>query len=417
MAKSDETGDRVELIHGGAKATVWKRGDGRWGISWQQGGKSRNSTAKRKEDALKRGKAKIRAIAAGLGSRAVTIEDAELVQALYRVCGERSPVAVLGELEDALRTLKGVPLRTAIAHWKASGMSDVKRYGVREAVNRFLDLYDKKSVWTRAGLRKELDGFRKAYEGLQVCELDAELVEKWINRKLENGEDPEPRFRNNRLATWHTFLTKCRKWNYWPKGEKHPAELIDKLPEPKGHPPIWMPAVAHAVLDKVWQDLPRQVPYLVIGYWLGLRPTEVTRLRWEQFDWARSYVDVDLTVARKTQEARFVPINAKARALLERWLREQDLWEKAVAGELKGKCALRHDREFISIKAREEKLIADWEQDVLRHSYISFQIALGNSKHEIAEWAGNSEGVIRRKYRRPLMKQDGEEWAALSTSA
>ena len=413
MAKSDEAGDRVEVTHGGARATVWKRGDGRWGISWQQGGKSRNSTAKRKEDALKRAKAKVRAIAAGLGSRAVTIEDAELVQTLYRVCGERSPIAVLGELEDALKALKGVPLRTAVAHWKASGLGDVVRYGVREAINRFLDLYDKKSVWTRAGLRKELDGFRKAYAGLQVCELTQETVAAWIGRRQESGEEPGPRFFNNRLATWMNFLNRCRKWGYWPKGEKHPAELIEKRVEPKGHPPIWMPDVGHAVLDLVWKELPRQVPYLVIGYWLGLRPTEITRLRWELFDWQRSYVNLDLTVAHKTQEARFVPINAKARALLERWLREQGLWERAEAGTLTGKCALRHDREFISLKAREAKLIAEWEQDVLRHSYISFQIALGHAKHQIAEWAGNSEGVIRRKYRRPLMRQDGEAWALL----
>lgn len=47
---------------------------------------------------------------------------------------------------------------------------------------------------------------------------------------------------------------------------------------------------------------------------------------------------------------------------------------------------------------------------MLRHSYISHQIVLGKGLGEVAEWAGNSELEILKKYWRPLKKEEGEAW-------
>lgn len=93
-------------------------------------------------------------------------------------------------------------------------------------------------------------------------------------------------------------------------------------------------------------------------------------MRWDLFDWRRSYLHCDLTVARKLEEERFVPLNAKARALLESWLKAEGLWEAAQAGELEGKCCLIHDRETISGLARQRSIIDEWPQDVMRHHLL-----------------------------------------------
>jgi integrase len=406
--------EKTEVTFGAAKASVWPRGDGRWAVSWQENGKGRSTTIKDHEDALKRAKKIVRGLVAGLGSREVTVEDAELLQRLRRICGDRHPSGVLQELEDAMRELKGTPLTRVVNHWKASGMGDVEAVRMQTAVRRFLNEYDDNSVWTRAGVRKELKAFYESHaDGLCVCEVTTEALCEWIGRDRLDGTKIAPRFWNNRLATWVTFFNRCRDWKMWPRGEKHPAELLEKRKEPRGAVPIWTPEEAHGILSAVQTEMPRQVPYIVIGCWLGLRPTEITRLTWKNFDWKRGYVHADEKVARKLQEERYVPLNAKARALLEAWLRSEGLWDRAVAGELEGKCALVHDREMVSILVRRRKIITRWPQDVMRHSYISYRIAQGDSKHEIAEAAGNSESIIRRKYRRPLMKEDGAEWFRL----
>ena len=83
----------------------------------------------------------------------------------------------------------------------------------------------------------------------------------------------------------------------------------------------------------LYEEAPRFVPYLVCTCWLGLRPSEAQRVRWELFDWERGSLFCDLTVAKKLEQERYVPINATARVQLERWLKAQGLWAKAQRGE------------------------------------------------------------------------------------
>jgi hypothetical protein len=64
----------------------------------------------------------------------------------------------------------------------------------------------------------------------------------------------------------------------------------------------------------------------------------------------------------------------------------------------------------LSILLREKGLINSWPQDVMRHSYISYRLAQGHGRGQVAEWAGNSESEIRKSYRRPLRKEDGDAW-------
>lgn len=405
---------REIVTYGGAKASVWARGDGRWVVSWSEHGRSRSTTYRLKDAALRRARKIVRDLVAGLGTRAVTIAESELVAMLLRVCGDRSPVGVLGELEDALRALHGVPLRRVVSHWLASGLASLERVKIRTAVNRFLDSKEDCAATTLSGLRKELNAFCRVHYDLELMEIESGFLEAWIGRECEDGTPPAARYFNNRLATWVNFYNSCRdNFSWWPRGEKHPAEQIKKREEADTEVPIWSPATAHAILRLLWSQSPRQVPYLVIGCWLGLRPSEIPRLRWEHFDWRRDYLHCDHTVARKLKEQRYVPLHAKARALMERWLREQGLWDQALRGELMGKVTFLHDGATISALAKAGGIIQDWPQDVMRHSCISYHIAAGRSKGQIAEWSGNSEATIRQSYRRPLRRHDGEEWESM----
>ena len=395
---------KEEVTFGGAKAVVWPRGDGRWAVSWSQGGRGKSSTRKLKEDALKKARKVVRDLAAGLGSRSVSIEESEILQVLYRVCGDRSPVALLHEVEDALKSLKGIPLRKVVAHWKATGMSEVERATMTVAVNRFLDLYDGSPWETRGSLRKELRNFIVKHGEMDVGELQQEPLLAWIER-----DSPGPRFRNNRHATWRTFLNRCREWKYLPRGEKTVAELIKKVKEPKlANPPIFSVNEATKILALLWKEAPRKVPAFVLGCWFGLRPLrELRKVQWEWFDWERGYLHMPVEAVTKTGQERYVPIPRNARAMLMRWSKEHG------AGNVtkeKGLVCEWHDRENISRLARAGKVIEVWTQDVMRHSSISYMLATGKGYSEIAEAHGNSEKVIRSNYRRPLRKEDGEAW-------
>lgn len=386
MKKTTKTSEIVKF--GGAIVRIKQRKNGFWMVRWREAGKDRSTTTTTLKNAQDIAKTASRKLASGSG-KTVSAEEHELVARLKIICGTRSPFAVLNQLEDAVKRMNGWDVvGRALAFYEQSGMAETVPMDFHHARQEFLAGYEDKSNWTLAGLRKELDAFNTAHPGIMVIELTN--LDGWIARGT-----PAPRFFNNRLATWHTFLNWSRRKNYWPKGEKHAAELTTRKDLPNKVPDIFTPEQAHAILKILPENL---VPYFVIGSWLGLRPTEMLRLKWEHFDWERGYVNLDEKIVLKTQTQRFVPINDKARELLIAWERE------------KGKCCPFHSREEISKLARAAGIISEWPQDVLRHSYISYRIAQGASKGKVAEEAGNSEQVIRKNYRRPLRAEDGAAW-------
>lgn len=132
---------------------------------------------------------------------------------------------------------------------------------------------------------------------------------------------------------------------------------------------------------------------------------ELSRLRWEDLDWERGYVCVRPEVAGKTLQERFVPMESPVLGL-----REVPR-PRRVSGASGRVCGYK-DVPRIAGMFREAGIFGEdgWPQDVMRHSYISYRIGRGDSLARIAEEAGNSEGVIRRRYRRPVMGSEAVEW-------
>lgn len=415
---------KAEVItYGQASARITTRSDGRCIIRWREAKRGRSTTAPTMIKAREIANKKVRELSAVVGSRMVSVIEAETSQAFRDLCGGRSMTQAMDQLRGWLEALDGWDgMARAVAGALRAGHGTVERVPTREAVVRFLAQHERSSVLYKAGLRKELEGFTEVYGDMCVCDLDQPLLEAWISRPTRHG-DPDPRFFNNRLATWKTFLNRCRAWRYWPqgvyhpgldyvaKGHPHPAELIKRRKLPDVVPPILTVEQGSKAMDVVQRHSPALLPYLVIGGWMGLRPFELTRLTWEAWDWERDYLNVNEKVAAKVMQQRFVPIPPNVRALLQEWLAGPHYRQS------RKKCCRRHDREELSLLLRKHDVIDEWPQDVLRHSYISYQLAKGNGRGQVAEWAGNSESEIRKSYRRPLRKEDGTAWFAIELAA
>jgi integrase len=404
----------VELVqYGGAVARITQRGNGLWVVRWREARVGRQTTASTRTRARELAKKKVRELAAGSGSRLVTATEASTLDRLRSIIGTRSLSAVVEQLEDSVHRLGGWPhLTRAVEAYIKAGHGRVESKPLQEAVPQFLLSHEKRSASIYlAGLRKELEAGMKAYSEVAVCDLDEALLRGWISRPNEDGAEPGARYYNNRLATWKTFLNWARSQNLVMRSEPHPAELIkpkrleDKAPE------IWTPEQASKALRVVQEHAPQCLPYLVIGCWLGLRPFEMRRLRWDAWDWERGYVDVGARVALKVMRQRFVPIPDNVRALLH-GLHEDPRWGVKVRRKAKA-CTRVNDQKHLAEVLRKHGVIDEWPQDVMRHSYISYRLAQGNGRGQVAEWAGNSESEIRKSYRRPLRKEDGNAWFAI----
>jgi integrase len=377
--------------YGDVSVRVLKRSDGRFKISWRESGKGRSTTAMRESDAAEIAKARAKALDQRMGGRVVTVGDAEMVARLRELAGERSAFLLLEEMDAAVRVLQGrATLLQAVRHYEQAGMLNVQRMGFVEARRRFLDGHGAKGIDSISSMRKALAGFELARPGVSVQEITAEDLREWLGRAVA------PKTFNNRLGIWRTFLNRCRDWKALPVGEKHAAELIARRKEPDRVPPIFTPQVAAAALAAL-PDLYK--PTFIVGCWMGPRPmSELRIIEWSDFDWERGYLHIRPEVARKTMRERFVPIPENVRVLLKPFTRQ--------AGKVSGRMHV----EEISKCLRAAGVIEAWPPDVMRHSYISYMIALGHGIGQVAEWAGNSERKIRTNYRRPLRKVDGEAW-------
>lgn len=386
-------GSEVKVISfEGATARYKQRADGLWVIDWREAGKGRSTTAVSEVKAMARAKKAVKQIANSSGGALMTHEDVELVKLVKRLSGDSSPFVWLRQIDDILQRLKGkVKLREVVDHYEQAGLLKVERILFDDARKTFQTRYKSNGWTTIATMRKALADFEERYPKVMVTDITIPM----LLSRLERNK-PSPKTFNNRLGYWKTFFNVCREMGYLPAGEKHVAELVKKRKESDRIPAIFTVDQAKSALGVIER---KHLPCFVIGCWLGARPqSEMRQLDWTMFDWERNYLHISDKVAGKTMRERFVPIPANVVEMLKPWKDKT------------GKCIGKADVENLSLKLREKGIIDRWVPDVMRHSSISYSIASGKSIGRVAEEHGNSETIIRKKYRRPLRKEDGDAW-------
>lgn len=393
----------VEIVeYNGMRARVLERSDGRYKVYWREARREKSTTLTLKKDAMKKAEKVVRHLASSQGGRLLTADDAELAALVKKHAGTRSPFVWVNEAADAEKRLKGVAtLSQAARHFEESGMI-VERVKLATARIRFLGGYDDSPPDTSASMRKVINALHTRFSGADLLDLTPEMIEAFCAAKRKGKVAPKTF--NNRLGYVRTFLNCCRDWKMLPDKIDHAADLVKRRKEPDRIPEIFTPEVAAAALMVLPEYL---VPTFVVGNWMGLRPrAELRQVEWEHFDWSPGgHLHVTLAVARKTMRERFPPIPDNVRVLLKRWRHA------------KGKVSGRGHIEKISKILRKDGIIKRWPADVMRHSYISYQLAAGHGIGQVAEWAGTSEKKIRKNYRRPLRKQDAKKWSAIRTAA
>jgi integrase len=380
---------------GQALVRIYPKSEGVWTLKWREAGKARaTSFTGNIKEAQSRARGIAKRLDGQVGGRLVTSEDAEVLEMAKRVAGERSPIVMLREFERAKQLLRGHSIIEAAQFYARKGPMTCENTTLAEATARFLKGYENGPRFTLAGLRKELSSFADIHGDMKPTELDEATLEEWISRG-----GPAPRFFNNRLGTWKTFLNRCRDWKYLPQGEKHPAETIKPKRLADKSPEILSVEQCKKLLAALPENL---IPYVAVGCFAGVRPFEMLRLKWEDFDWSRSYLHVRAEVAGKTSQERFVPLQSNLVAILK------------PLSEPNGRFCETHAREKVSLLARAKGILDSWPMDVMRHSFCSYRLAQTQNIGMVAEEAGNSPAIIRKHYRRPLKREDGDAWFAIT---
>ncbi len=238
-------------------------------------------------------------------------------------------------------------------------------------------------------LRTTLGRFAAEFPG-EILEVGSPQIDAWL-RSLAVA----PTTRNSMLRCIKVFFSFAKSRNYLPEDRATAADSLRLAKDTSDDVTIFAPEVMEALLHAA---PPRLIPILAIGAFSGIRMAELNRLDWSAIDLERRIIEIRAGQA-KTASRRVVPITDNLAA----WLEPLDRTGKVVKG------AHLH----VDVTALSRALKIDWPRNVLRHSFISYRIAIVKSADQVALEAGNSPTIIFKNYRELTTEDVAAKWFSI----
>lgn len=345
--------------------------------------------------------------------KAATLIEAGKMGVL-RMTDSKAETAVHAE---RLIAATGVPLISAIEEWLAARSALAGKCSIIAAANEYAERHGSRITEAtvpvlfpefiqdkgRAGfshdylgsLRLHLRPFAERFR-VNISTIRTNDVNDYL-RSL----DVAPRTRNNTLTSLKTFFTWARDIKgALPKNTPTEAEPIEKVKSKGGAIGILRPAQLAKLLAAA--DNPERKVFASLAAFTGLRAEELNRVQWPDIQVERGFIEVRAENA-KTAARRLVPIVPA----LASWLRPH------LTSKNKGRLfSSPRYAEHFTVWAR--KVIGEWPQNAMRHSFISYRLATTQSAAQVALEAGNSAQIIFKHYRELVTPAEAEEWFSIA---
>jgi integrase len=150
------------------------------------------------------------------------------------------------------------------------------------------------------------------------------------------------------------------------------------------------------------------IPYLALGLFLGLRPTEARLLNWSDIDLDHGSIEIKGSTS-KVKSTRHIQINSTALAWL-RAFKQSDAKIIVPLNDYEYRVSWDRIKNLAGWKVWEPNkaiegdqiALKDWPEDCLRHCYASYWLPIHNDRPRLAEHMGTSTNVIQIYYRKSL---------------
>ena len=332
---------------------------------------------------------------AGLRAAARNVTGAEIeslisAQRALSECGVPIHLAAQ-EYAEARRILGPVELLNAVRQYAEQHYVSAKRRPIGELITEYAQwLRDSalshphvQTVWTH------LKQFESAFTGKLLADLAPQEMDAWLQSK----SNWSPVSRSNVRRALVTFGNWAKRQGYL-----HPERrtVFDAMLKPK---------LATKGIEILTPDDLRKffaaskdsvTPYLAIAAFAGLRTAEILRLDWKEIHLDRGFIEVAAEKA-KTRSRRLVPICDNLAA----WLR----LHQQNSGPVVPYARVFDAQEFLIRRTG-----LTWKKNALRHSYISYRLAIVPDTARVALECGNSPEVIFKCYREVVTATEAKEW-------
>lgn len=266
---------------------------------------------------------------------------------------------------------------------------------VHDAVEKYLAALEADGVGIRhmQDSRSRLRRFSDDFRGQLLHEIRTAEMLTWLR-----GLKVAPRTRNN-------YTERIVAHSHWAQTEGHLRK--DAPTEADGLKVLAVATNVHIfsvddfrrlIYGAVEHD-PRCIHYLAIGVLAFVRPAEMDRMRDTNVRFEHNDIEVADAQAKRTRKKghrRLVPMQPNLRA----WLEEFPL--------PKGKLVMAKAHLFVRRLARQ--LGIEWHPDVMRHSGISYAVALTQNVDQVALWAGNTRQIIYSNYLNQVTPAEAAEF-------
>jgi integrase len=312
----------------------------------------------------------------------------------------------------------GVPLESAVAQFaeatsilgKTSVVEAAKFYirrnpsvlpkkTVREVVDEFIA--DKKANGKGerylSDLRYRGNKFASAFN-CGIAEMSAAKIEDFL-LSLKLSAQSYTNFRRV-LGTLFAF---AKRRGYLLKDHDE-LDRVEKLRPDNGEIEIYTPDEFSRLLRAANAEF---LPSLAIGGFAGLRSSEIERLNWTEIHFDERFIEIKKGKT-KTASRRLVPIIEPLAEWLAPFAKPSgSVWPNA------------HDsfydaqQDTAAATATETSPAVEWKQNALRHSFISYRVAVIQDVNQVALESGNSPVMIHKHYKQLVSPAAGGKWFAL----
>ena len=307
------------------------------------------------------------------------------------------------EYADAVQKLAGrASLSAAVEFYLKRHPMGTHPKRVVEVVKECLESkrQDRLSVRYLKQLEYDLNRFAARFKNY-IGDISGVTINDWL-RSL----DVSPRTRNNLRGSFQVLYSFAKARRYVPKDHDE-LDAVALAKNLEGEIGIFRPGEFRELLAVA---RPEMVPSLVLGAFAGVRHAEIQRLDWQDIRMKAGIIEIRAAKA-KTASRRTIPIMPNLKKWLMRYRKE--------SGPVCPFANLTEQFLDLTIAVNERRSKKDvegefkWQHNGLRHSFISYRVAVVKNVAQVALEAGNSPAVIFSNYRELVTPQDAKAWFAI----
>ena len=154
----------------------------------------------------------------------------------------------------------------------------------------------------------------------------------------------------------------------------------------------------------------KNVSSVALSAFAGLRDAEIGRLTWDRVDLEGGHVKIDAAVA-KTSSRRLIPISSNLRAWLVPHVQKSGhIRPSQRTSYLLYSLAKKKAASVLAEAGRPCPGLQKWPHNALRHSFVSYRLALVANAAQVAEECGHGVEIMKKNYRELVTQPEAEAW-------